>query len=61
MVSRGVTLPLEVFYTGSKRGWGLRCQSDIRKGAFICEYAGNVISDAVAVSICLVAYHNNAA
>ncbi|KAK9840092.1 hypothetical protein WJX74_003182 [Apatococcus lobatus] len=48
VVSNGINLPLEVFNTGAKRGWGLRCQSDIRLGAFICEYAGVILTDAVA-------------
>uniref|UniRef100_A0ACD5TA21 Uncharacterized protein n=2 Tax=Avena sativa TaxID=4498 RepID=A0ACD5TA21_AVESA len=34
----------EVFRT-TNRGWGLRCWDPIRAGAFICEYAGEVIDE----------------
>ena len=36
-VSRGITLPLEVFMTPSK-GWGVRCAEDIPTGTFVCCY-----------------------
>ncbi|XP_034037134.1 histone-lysine N-methyltransferase, H3 lysine-36 and H4 lysine-20 specific isoform X2 [Thalassophryne amazonica] len=35
---------VEIFRTVS-RGWGLRSTSDIKKGAFICEYVGEVIDE----------------
>ncbi|KAJ4848102.1 hypothetical protein Tsubulata_023523 [Turnera subulata] len=38
----GVKLRLEVFKTKDK-GWGLRSWDPIRAGAFVCEYAGEVI------------------
>ncbi|KAK9907971.1 hypothetical protein WJX75_000839 [Coccomyxa subellipsoidea] len=44
VVTRGITLPLEVVYTGPARKWGLTCAQDIPEGAFICEYAGSVIT-----------------
>ena len=55
VVTRGITLPLEVVYTGPARKWGLTCAQDIPEGAFICEYAGSVITDEEAVSpFCMV-------
>lgn len=39
----GLKIHLEVFKT-KDRGWGLRSWDPIRAGAFICEYAGEVIS-----------------
>ncbi|CAJ2638680.1 histone-lysine N-methyltransferase H3 lysine-9 specific SUVH1-like protein [Trifolium pratense] len=38
----GLKLQMEVFKTSNK-GWGLRSWDPIRAGAFICEYAGEVI------------------
>lgn len=38
----GLKIRLEVFKT-KDRGWGLRSWDPIRSGAFICEYAGEVI------------------
>ncbi|KAK3135227.1 hypothetical protein QOZ80_5BG0416320 [Eleusine coracana subsp. coracana] len=44
MSQKGVRLHFEVFKT-TNRGWGLRCWDPIRAGAFICEYAGEVIDE----------------
>lgn len=52
MVSRGITLPLEVYWTGPERQWGLRCAHGILEGAFICDYTGAVITDEEAVRPC---------
>ncbi|XP_054802943.1 histone-lysine N-methyltransferase, H3 lysine-9 specific SUVH1-like [Prosopis cineraria] len=41
----GLRVRLEVFKTKNK-GWGLRSWDPIRAGAFICEYAGEVIDNA---------------
>ncbi|KAI4300951.1 hypothetical protein L6164_034276 [Bauhinia variegata] len=40
----GLRIRLEVFRT-KNRGWGLRSWDPIRAGAFICEYAGEVIDN----------------
>ncbi|XVF11307.1 hypothetical protein REPUB_Repub08aG0015400 [Reevesia pubescens] len=40
----GIRFPLEVFKTETK-GWGVRSQSFIRSGSFICEYMGEIIRD----------------
>ena len=44
VVSMRVRYPLEVFWTDDKE-WGVRCSVDIPKGAFVCEYAGKVLTD----------------
>ena len=46
-VRLGAALPLEVFRVPEK-GWGLRCRVGIPAGTFVCEYAGEVLVDAVA-------------
>ncbi|KAM3621050.1 uncharacterized protein V6R79_005283 [Siganus canaliculatus] len=43
VVQRGLTFKLEVYWT-NKRGWGVRTLEAIPQGAFVCEYAGEVIS-----------------
>mmetsp|Transcript_31506 Transcript_31506/g.89416 ORF Transcript_31506/g.89416 Transcript_31506/m.89416 type:complete len:505 (+) Transcript_31506:2068-3582(+) len=46
LVSEGIQLPLEVFRTpGGAQGWGVRCSELITGGAFVCEYAGELIHD----------------
>lgn len=42
VVQRGVCLRLCVFLT-PKRGWGVRTLEAVRRGTFVCEYAGEVI------------------
>ncbi|KAL8545114.1 hypothetical protein ACS0TY_005348 [Phlomoides rotata] len=44
VVQRGITAKLQVFRTPAQKGWGLRTLEDIPKGAFICEYVGEVIT-----------------
>ncbi|XP_030585589.1 histone-lysine N-methyltransferase SETMAR [Archocentrus centrarchus] len=43
VVQRGLRLSLEVYSTRD-RGWGVRTLEKISRGAFVCEYAGEVIS-----------------
>lgn len=40
-------LKLQVFKTLT-RGWGIRALNDVPKGAFLCVYAGNLLTDATA-------------
>ncbi|XP_045770387.1 uncharacterized protein LOC123870932 isoform X2 [Maniola jurtina] len=40
-------LKLQVFKT-LNRGWGIRALNDVPKGAFLCIYAGNLLTDATA-------------
>ena len=37
---------LEVFRVGPDRGWGLRARTSVPAGRFVCEYAGEVLTDA---------------
>ncbi|KAK3927762.1 Histone-lysine N-methyltransferase SETMAR [Frankliniella fusca] len=43
LVQFGPRKNLEIFICGPQKGYGLRSQDFIPKGAFICEYAGEVI------------------
>ncbi|KAI8815730.1 histone-lysine N-methyltransferase SETMAR-like protein [Fimicolochytrium jonesii] len=42
LVQTGVTLPLQVFRTAG-RGWGVRVQDRVARGAFVVEYVGEVV------------------
>ncbi|XP_078669542.1 histone-lysine N-methyltransferase SETDB1-like isoform X2 [Branchiostoma floridae x Branchiostoma belcheri] len=44
VAQNGIGLRLQVFRT-SKRGWGIRCLDDIPQGAFICIYAGQLLTE----------------
>lgn len=35
---------LQVFYTSDGKGWGLRTLEDLPKGAFVCEYVGEILT-----------------
>ncbi|KAK9800725.1 hypothetical protein WJX73_000578 [Symbiochloris irregularis] len=48
VVSQGITLPLQIFHTGTQRGWGVRCAQGIAPGTFIACYAGEGITDSEA-------------
>ncbi|GMY20554.1 histone-lysine N-methyltransferase SUVR4 isoform X2 [Fagus crenata] len=45
VVQRGITCKLQVFFTPEGKGWGLRTLEDIPKGTFVCEYAGEVLTN----------------
>lgn len=47
VASRGIFLPLQVFYTVNK-GWGVRCEVDLPIGTFICCYIGRVCTNSEA-------------
>uniref|UniRef100_A0A665XBH0 Euchromatic histone-lysine N-methyltransferase 1b n=2 Tax=Echeneis naucrates TaxID=173247 RepID=A0A665XBH0_ECHNA len=47
VVQNGLRTRLQLFRT-SKKGWGVRALQDIPKGTFICEYVGEIISEAEA-------------
>ncbi|XP_022228791.2 histone-lysine N-methyltransferase eggless [Drosophila obscura] len=47
VVQHSLEMKLQVFKT-SNRGWGLRCVNDIPKGAFVCIYAGHLLTEAKA-------------
>jgi hypothetical protein len=48
LVQCGLYTRLEVFRTPDGRGWGLRSVDNLAANTFICEYAGEVVSDRVA-------------
>ncbi|KAM0842120.1 hypothetical protein ACQ4PT_020065 [Festuca glaucescens] len=45
VVQRGITCNLQVFFTGKGTGWGLRTLDELPKGAFVCEYAGEILTN----------------
>lgn len=45
VVQKGRNQSLCIFKTGNGRGWGVRTERPIAKGAYICEYVGEVITN----------------
>ncbi|XP_078440113.1 putative inactive histone-lysine N-methyltransferase SUVR2 [Wolffia australiana] len=45
VVQQGIWCNLQVFWTGTRKGWGLRCTDDLPRGAFVCEYVGEVLTN----------------
>ena len=49
LVGNGPTLKLEVFRCkDTRKGWGVRCREDIKKGTFVADYIGEVMYDYLA-------------
>ncbi|XP_020595826.1 histone-lysine N-methyltransferase SUVR4-like, partial [Phalaenopsis equestris] len=46
IVQHGITRNLQVFWTAEGKGWGLRALDELPKGAFICEYVGEILTNA---------------
>lgn len=46
IVQRGITWNLQVFLTPEGKGWGLRTLEDLPKGVFVCEYVGEILTNA---------------
>ncbi|KAK8798846.1 hypothetical protein WA158_007930 [Blastocystis sp. Blastoise] len=44
VVQKGIHIPLEIFKT-LKCGWGIRTSVPIRKGTFLCCYAGEILKE----------------
>ncbi|KAH8076671.1 SET domain-containing protein [Aureococcus anophagefferens] len=44
VVGAGLKLPLEVFHTGTDKGWGVRCRDKITKGTFVAAYGGEILT-----------------
>ncbi|KAL8254481.1 hypothetical protein R6Q59_032702 [Mikania micrantha] len=44
VVQCGIRYKLQVFMTSSGKGWGLRALEDLPKGAFVCEFVGEVLT-----------------
>ncbi|CAM9113675.1 unnamed protein product [Lampetra planeri] len=47
VVQNGLRTRLQLFRT-SKKGWGVRTLQDIPQGTFVCEYVGEIVSEAEA-------------
>ncbi|XP_076614216.1 histone-lysine N-methyltransferase EHMT1 isoform X1 [Chaetodon auriga] len=47
VVQNGLRTKLQLFRT-TKKGWGVRALQDIPQGSFVCEYVGEIISEAEA-------------
>ncbi|GMY06344.1 probable inactive histone-lysine N-methyltransferase SUVR2 isoform X5 [Fagus crenata] len=45
VVQRGITCKLQVFCTSEGKEWGLRTLEDMPKGAFVCEYVGEILTN----------------
>ncbi|KAA8543414.1 hypothetical protein F0562_021091 [Nyssa sinensis] len=45
VVQRGINCKLQVFMTPKGKGWGLRTLEELPKGAFVCEYVGEVLTN----------------
>ncbi|VDO26383.1 unnamed protein product [Haemonchus placei] len=45
VAQKGATVPIEVFRTCDGRGWAVRALRNIRRGTFIGEYTGEILSD----------------
>ncbi|XGW10251.1 hypothetical protein V3C99_012048, partial [Haemonchus contortus] len=45
VAQKGATVPIEVFRTCDGRGWAVRALRNIRRGTFIGEYTGELLSD----------------
>ncbi|XP_050388284.1 probable inactive histone-lysine N-methyltransferase SUVR2 isoform X2 [Argentina anserina] len=45
VVQRGLNCSLQVFFTSEGKGWGLRTLDDLPKGAFVCEFVGEVLTN----------------
>ncbi|XP_058207893.1 probable inactive histone-lysine N-methyltransferase SUVR2 isoform X1 [Rhododendron vialii] len=46
VVQRGLNCSVQVFMTPEGKGWGLRTLQDLPKGAFVCEYVGEILTNA---------------
>ncbi|XP_058767004.1 histone-lysine N-methyltransferase SUVR4-like [Vicia villosa] len=44
IVQRGITCNLQVFLTSDGKGWGLRTLEELPKGAFVCEFVGEILT-----------------
>lgn len=44
VVQRGRTIPVVIFKTSNGCGWGVKTQKNIKKGEFVVEYVGEVIT-----------------
>ncbi|XP_012085238.1 probable inactive histone-lysine N-methyltransferase SUVR2 isoform X1 [Jatropha curcas] len=45
VVQRGIRCKLQVFFTPEGKGWGLRTLEKLPKGAFVCEFIGEILTN----------------
>ncbi|RZC78062.1 hypothetical protein C5167_002242 [Papaver somniferum] len=45
VVQRGISRELQVFFTREGKGWGIRALHKLPRGAFVCEYVGEVLTN----------------
>ncbi|KAM5563331.1 hypothetical protein ABKV19_018143 [Rosa sericea] len=45
VVQRGLNCNLQVFFTSEGKGWGLRTLDGLPKGAFVCEFVGEILTN----------------
>ncbi|XP_038718575.1 probable inactive histone-lysine N-methyltransferase SUVR2 isoform X2 [Tripterygium wilfordii] len=45
VVQRRISCKLQVFFTPEGKGWGLRTLQKLPKGAFVCEYVGEILTN----------------
>lgn len=45
VVQRGIVCNLQVFLTEKEKGWGVRSLEELPKGAFVCEYVGEILTN----------------
>lgn len=45
VVQRGIKCNLQVFWTREGKGWGVRTVEELPKGAFVCEYIGEIVTN----------------
>ncbi|OMO92430.1 hypothetical protein COLO4_17608 [Corchorus olitorius] len=46
VVQWGISVALQVFQTPEGKGWGVQTVNDLPRGAFVCEYVGEIITNA---------------
>ncbi|KAK3405186.1 hypothetical protein EUGRSUZ_K01433 [Eucalyptus grandis] len=44
VVQRGISYNMQVFMTPEGKGWGLQTLDELPKGAFVCEYIGEILT-----------------
>ncbi|MCL7044767.1 hypothetical protein MKW94_018422 [Papaver nudicaule] len=45
VVQRGISRELQVFFTREGKGWGIRALHKLPRGAFVCEYVGEILTN----------------
>ncbi|XP_050373382.1 uncharacterized protein LOC126791032 [Argentina anserina] len=44
IIQQGISVKLQVFLAPEGKGWGLRTLEDLPRGAFVCEYVGEIVT-----------------